>query len=114
MDLFGFVVLLLCLTLPLHWAVRAQFAKWKSPEYFRRHGVIILRAEVLDRCAEVIGHYSGAPIYGAVEFKGMEYAYAGVVSPCYRARIDENELYLDPGLLYRFNRVSPFRSGAIC
>ena len=44
----------------------------------------------------------------------MEYAYAGVVSPCYRERIDENELYLDPGLLYRFNRASTARPGAIC
>ncbi len=105
MELFYFVVLLACVTLPLHWAVRAQFARWRSPEYFRRHGVVILRAEALDRCDEVIGHYSGVPIYGAVEFRGMEYAYAGVVSPGYRARIDENELYLDPGLLYRFSRT---------
>jgi len=114
LDLLCFVVLLAGLTLPLHWAVTSQLARWTSPEYFRRYGVIILRAEALDRCAEVIGHYSGAPIYGAVEFKGMEYAYAGIVSPCYQAQIDENELYLDPGLLYRFHRAPPARSGAIC
>jgi len=106
-DLFYFVVLLAGLMLPLHWLMMAQFARWNSPEYFRRYGVIIRRMEVLDACTEVIGHYRGMPIYGSVAFKGMEYEFAKVVSLRYPARIDENELYLDPGLLYVFSRVSP-------
>jgi hypothetical protein len=106
-DLLCFVTILAGLALPIHWAVMAQFAWWTSPAYFRRYGVIILRPEALDRCTEVIGHYCGAPIHWAVEFKGMEYEFAGVVSPRYQARIDENELYLDPGLLYVFCRFSP-------
>jgi hypothetical protein len=106
-DLFCFLALLAGLALPLHWAVMAQFARWNSPEYFRRYGVIILRMEALDGCTEITGRYCGAPIYRSVAFKGMEYEFARVVSPRYRERIDENELYLDPGLLYVFSRFSP-------
>jgi hypothetical protein len=106
-DLFYFVVIFASLMLPLHWLMMAQFAWWNSPEYFRRYGVIIRRMEALDACTEVIGHYRGAPVYRSVAFKRMEYEFARVVSPRYQARIDENELYLDPGLLYVFSRVSP-------
>jgi hypothetical protein len=106
-DLLCFLALLAGLTLPLHWVVTAQFAWWASPEYFRRYGVIILRTEALDSRTEVIGHYRGAGIHRTVAFKGMEYEFDAVVSPGYRARIGENELYLDPGLLYVFDRHSP-------
>jgi hypothetical protein len=105
-DLIFFLVILASLALPFHWAVMAQFARWASPEYFRRYGVIILRMEALDGRTEVIGRHRGAPIYRSVAFKGMEYEFARIVSPRYRTRIDENELYLDPGLLYVFARVS--------
>ena len=106
-ELFYFVVIFAGLMLPLHWLMMAQFAKWNSPEYFRCYGVIIRRVEALDACTGVIGHYRGTSIYGSVAFKGMEYEFAGVVSPRYPARIDENELYIDPGLLYIFARVLP-------
>jgi hypothetical protein len=35
-----------------------------------------------------------------VTFKGMVYEFAGVVPPQYQKRIDQNELYIEPGLLY--------------
>ena len=102
MDLFYFIVLLVGLTLPFHWAVMAQLARSESPEYFRRYGVIIRRTEALEARTEVIGHYRGTPIHRSVTFKGMEYEFAGVVPPRYQSRIGENELYLDPGLRYVF------------
>jgi len=62
--------------------------------------VIIKRIEALDATGEVIGCYLGAPIFGRADFKGMAYEFVGVVPAKYPTRIRENELYLDPGLLY--------------
>ena len=109
MDLLYFILSLVTVALPFHCAVAVQFSRWESPEYFRRYGVIIRRPEALDEFSEVIGRYSGTLIYRSVTFKGMEYAFAGVVPPGYQARIAENELYLDPGLLYRLcgNAAAP-------
>jgi hypothetical protein len=94
------VVILLALLLPLHWAVIRELGFWESPEYFRRFGVIVRRAEALDEMAEVIGSYRGAVIYRTVTFKGMAYEFSGVVPTGYEKRVDENELYIEPGLLY--------------
>jgi hypothetical protein len=105
MNLLGLVLLVTALTLAFHWAVMFALTWWESPEYFRRFGVIILRPEGLDGHTEVIGRYRGAPIYRSVSFKGMEYEFAGVVPPRYCRRIDENELYIEPGLLYLFRRA---------
>jgi hypothetical protein len=91
---------MLAIMLPLHWAVMHELERSQSPEYFRRHGVVIKRHEALDAAAEVIGTYGGAAIHRSVTFKGMVYEFAGVVPPRYQQRIDENELYIDPGLLY--------------
>lgn len=106
-DLLTLSLLVAALVLPFHWAVMLGLARWESPEFFRRFGVIIRRLEALDARTEAIGHYQDAPIPRTVTFKGMEYDFAGIVAPRYQARIDENELYLDPGLLYVFRRVSP-------
>ena len=99
-------LLVVALVLPFHWAVVLGLARWESPEYFRRFGVIIRRPEALEACAEVIGQYQDAPIHRTVTFKGMDYEFAGIVAPRYQARIDENELYLDPGLLYLFRQAN--------
>jgi hypothetical protein len=77
-----------------------QLAHYESPEYFRRYGVIVKRPEALDAAAEVVGWYCDAPIHRSVTFKGMVYEFAGVVPPRYQRRIDANELYIEPGLLY--------------
>jgi hypothetical protein len=99
-DLLILALLVTALVLPFRWAVMQELAYWESAEYFRRFGVIIRRPEALQACTEVIGRYQGAPIHRSVTFKGMEYEFAGVVPPRYQDRIDESELYLDPGLLY--------------
>ena len=106
-ELFYLIVLVLGLTLPFHLLVMHQFARWESPEYYRRYGVIIRRPEALEAFGEVIGHYRGAPIHDSVTFKGLKYRFAGIVSPRYTARIDENELYIEPGLLYLTQRSTP-------
>ena len=62
--------------------------------------MIIKRLEALDAVGEVVGRYLDAPISRSLAFKGMKYEFAGVVPPAYQRRIDENELYLEPGLLY--------------
>jgi hypothetical protein len=105
-DLLELAVLVTALVLPLRWAVSSELARWESPEYFRRFGVIVRRPEALDGHSEAIGRYADAPIYRSVSFKGMEYEFAGVVPPRYCSRIDENELYLEPGLLYHFRRAA--------
>jgi hypothetical protein len=99
-DIALCVVFMLCILLPMHVLVMREFERWDSPEYFRRHGVIIRRPEALEAAAEAIGSYRGAGIPASVTFKGMRYEFAGVVPPRYQAAIRENELYLDPGLLY--------------
>jgi hypothetical protein len=104
-DLLEIAVLVTALVLPLRWAVSSELARWESPEYFRRFGVIVRRPEALDGHSEAIGRYADAPIYRSVSFKGMEYEFAGVVPPRYCRRIDENELYIEPGLLYLFRRA---------
>lgn len=87
----------------------SQLERWESPEYFRRHGVIIRHVEALDRTGEVVGRYLDAPIYASLGFQGMVYEFAGVVPERYQQRIDENELYLEPGLLY-VTAAGPVRS----
>jgi hypothetical protein len=94
------VLIMLAIALPLHWAVLHELERWESPEYFRRYGVIVKHEQALDDAAEVIGMYCGAPIHRSVTFKGMVYEFAGVVPPRRQKRIDENELYIEPGLLY--------------
>lgn len=100
MDAVYCILLVLALALPMRWAVLRQLDHAESPEFFRRHGVIIKRLEALDAIGEVVGRYLDAPIYHSLGFKGMKYEFAGVVPAGYKRRIDENELYLEPGLLY--------------
>jgi hypothetical protein len=102
-NLLDLVLIVAALALMFHWAVMFALTWWESPEYFKRFGVIILRPEGLDGHGELIGRYGGAPIYRSVSFKGMDYEFAGVVPPRYARRIDENELLLEPGLLYVFH-----------
>jgi hypothetical protein len=94
------VLVVLAVALPLHWAVMRELKRCQRPEYFRRYGVIVKRPEALDAAAEVIGTYGGAAIRRSVTLKGMVYEFAGVVPPRYQRRTDENELYIEPGLLY--------------
>ena len=106
MDTFFCILFVLALAVLLRWAVIRQLEHAESPEYFRRHGVIIKRLEALDTIGEVVGRYLNAPIYRSLGFKGMDYEFAGVVSPGHQHRIDESELYLEPGLLYLTTRAA--------
>jgi hypothetical protein len=94
------IVTVLAAGLPLYWGVMSQLERSESPEYFRRHGVIIKHLDALEMTGEVVGRYLDASIYGTLGFKGMVYEFVGVVPVHYQRRIDENELYLEPGLLY--------------
>jgi hypothetical protein len=100
MDALYCIFIIAALLLPFHCMVMIELEHWGTPEYFRRHGVIVKRPEALEATGEVIGAYLGAPIYRSVRFMGMEYEFAGVVPMRYQNRIDANELLLDPGLLY--------------
>lgn len=104
MESRDLVLLVAALTLAFYGAVMFALRWWGRPESFGHFGVIILRPEGLDGHTEEIGRYGGAPIYRSVSFKGMQYEFAGIVPPRYRQRIDENELYLEPGLLYLLPR----------
>jgi hypothetical protein len=94
------IALVAILLAPLHFLVLHQLDLMDSPAYLRKFGVIILRIEALDSCAEVIGSYAGSAIYGAVTFKAMVYDFDRIATPGYKNRIDHDELYLDPGLVY--------------
>lgn len=103
-ELRDLVLLIAALTLAFCWAVMFALIWWESPESFGRFGAIILRPEGLDGHTEEIGRYGGAPIYRSVSFKGMQYEFAGIVPPHYCQRIDQDELCLEPGLLYLLPR----------
>jgi hypothetical protein len=94
------ILLVVILLAPLHFLVLHEFDRLDSAEYLRKFGVIILRIEALDSCAEVIGTYEGQPIYRAVTFKGMVYDFERIAKPGHKRRIGHDELYLEPGLLY--------------
>ena len=94
------VLIAAALALAFCWAVSFALARWDSPECARRLGTVIVRPEGLDGHGEVIGRYGEAPIYRSVRFKALDYEFAGVVPPrCVRPP-DENELCVEPGLLY--------------
>jgi len=94
------IALVAILVAPLHFLVLYELDRLDSPAYLRKVGVIILRIEALDSCAEVIGSYKGQAIFRAVTFKGMAYDFDRIVKPGYQDRIVRDELYLDPGLVY--------------
>lgn len=85
---------------PLHWAILRWFDRLDSAAYLRECGVVILDLRALDALGRVIGSFAGAPLHGSVVFKGLVYDFDRPVPRAYRRRIDRDELYLDPGLLY--------------
>lgn len=93
-------ILVLLLSLPLHWLVLRHFDQLGDPAYFRRHGVVIVCERALEARSAPIGEYMGRPIWGSVTFKGMEYRFDRVLDARCRERIGPGELFLDPGLVY--------------
>ena len=97
---------------PNFWVILRSFDRLDSAAYLRESGVVILDQRALDMCGDIIGSFSGAPIYGWLVFKGMVYEFNRPVRPAYRKRIGRDELYLDPGLLYLVAQPrSPFATG---
>ena len=94
------IALVAVLLAPLHFLVLYELDRLDSPAYLRKVGVIILRMEALDSCADVIGTYKDKAIYRSVTFKGMVYEFDRIAPPGYKQRIIHDELYLDPGLVY--------------
>lgn len=100
MDALIAIILALALTLPLRTLVLRVIDHADSPEYYRRHGVIVRCVEALDHTGEALGQYRGVPIYRSVGFKGMRYEFEGVVPPAYKQHVRRWQLFLEPGLLY--------------
>ena len=100
MNLLEAVLVVAALALAFCGAVSFALAWWDSPECLGGLGVVTLRPERLDGHGELIGRYGAAPIYRSGRFKDMEYEFAGLVPPRCVRPIDENELYIEPGLLY--------------
>jgi hypothetical protein len=85
---------------PLFRSIRKEIQDRASPDYFKRHGVIVTTVRALDEAAEIIGRYMGVDIYHYVTFMGHRYEYACVAPPSWKSRIGENLLYLEPGIVY--------------
>jgi hypothetical protein len=103
-NLLEAVLVVAALALAFCWAVSFALARWDSPECL---GVVTLCPKRLDGHGELIGRYGEAPIYRSVRFKDTDYEFAGVVPPRCVRPIDENELYVEPGLLYVLAGAAP-------
>jgi len=99
MESLGFLILLM-LWIPI-WLVRRELAFRRSPDYWRRWGVVVTRPTALQARRHPIGAYMGVPIYGEVRFGGHEYVFDRVQSREWRCMIEGGELFLEPGLVYR-------------
>ncbi len=91
---------ILCVLVPLHMLMAHEFHRWQRELSARRHGVIVHRFEALDEASEVIGIYGGVEIHRTVTFQGVQYEFFGVAPSGGQAKLRQDELYLDPGLLY--------------
>jgi hypothetical protein len=93
-------VLIVLLSLPLHWLVLRHFDRLDDPAYMRRQGIVVERESALEARAAAMGEYLGQPIAEAVVFKGMRYRFDHVLDRRSRERIAPGQLFLEPGLVY--------------
>jgi hypothetical protein len=91
---------ILCVLVPLHMLMAHEFHRWQRELSARRHGVIVNRFDALDEATEVIGIYCGVEIHRTVTFQGVQYEFFGVAPSGRQGTLRQDELYLDPGLLY--------------
>ena len=63
-------------------------------------GRIVELAQV-ERAGPLIGHLGGMPIYDYLDLHGRRFAYDRPVRPGYRLRVQPDELFMVPGLVYR-------------
>ena len=94
------LAVILLIALPWWWAVHRELDKLADPAYLRAHGVVIVSERALQEHSEPIGQYLGHPIWGSVQFMGMEYRFDHVQERRARERLAPGELFLEPGLVY--------------
>ena len=88
------------LAAPILWLMHLEMDRLASPDYLRRHGVVIVKESALENFAQPIGHYMSKTVWGTVTFKGIVYRFDHVTRPERRETIGPGQLYLDPGLVY--------------
>lgn len=96
----GSLLTIAAAVLPVYFVTKLELKKLWNPHYLKQVGVIIKRMDALDAVSDVIGRYMGQNIYRFVEFVGLRYYFDRIVPADYKRHIRENELYLEPGLLY--------------
>jgi hypothetical protein len=77
---------------------------WAIHRWFRRYepqGVVVESEIELEAVAPVIGTYHGDEIHEWVRYHGARYDFVFVASPGYQMRMQRDELFLPPGLVYR-------------
>lgn len=99
-NIFCTLLVIAAAVLPVYFVQRIELSHRTSPLYWKRAGVVIKKLTALDSVADIIGRYDGGDIYRYVVFKGISYYYDRVVSPNYKYRLGQNELYMEPGVLY--------------
>lgn len=100
LNTFYTVLVIAVAVLPVYFVQRIELSHRTSPRYWKRVGVIIKKSAALDSVSDIIGRYDGGNIYHYVVFKGMAYYYERIVPPTYKYRLGQNELYMEPGVLY--------------
>jgi hypothetical protein len=100
MSALDAAVVIVLVALPWLWLVNRELDKVADPAYLRAHGVVIVSETVLQAHSEPIGQYLGHPIWGSVQFMGMEYRFDHVQERRARERLAPGELFLEPGLVY--------------
>ena len=100
MSALDALVVILLIALPWCWLVRRELDKLTDPAYLRMHGVVVVSETVLQAHSDPIGQYLGHPIWGSVQFMGMEYRFDHVQDARKRERLAPGELFLEPGLVY--------------
>jgi hypothetical protein len=94
------LLVILVVALPFWWLVHRELAKMTDARYLRAHGVVIVSERALQGRSAPIGEYMGHPIWGSVRFMGMEYRFDHVADRKARERLEQGELFLEPGLIY--------------
>ncbi len=61
----------------------------------------IVAEKALEGHSEPIGEFMGHPIWASVRFMGMEYRFDRIIPRKKRDSIRAQELFLEPGLVYR-------------
>ena len=93
------VVLVMAITLPVHWLIQRELAKACDIDP-RECGIVIVRERALESHSPSIGEYMGHEIWQTVTFRGLTYDFTRIESPKRREKLAAGELYIEPGLVY--------------